>query len=260
MDIVTAPKCRALKAIFVHRARMTLAGVLALALATCASACSSGQESEFDYLRLQIAGQPTLTISKKNTWIRGVIVFFHGPNEDEFTMASSDPYREMSNTLLDAGFAIVSSKAGGNDFDNPGVVDMYRQVSLMALQNFRIGNLFFLSQSSGVVPALKLLASGYSHLRGLAAIRPVTNGDPLPLSEDSSQSVGANHLSNRNIRLYVSADGAQAVTNGEASTLADQLGKSANVSVVPCSEEHGGSSCLQGNDLARWFTSLDKAN
>ncbi|WP_146221064.1 CapA family protein [Mycolicibacterium moriokaense] len=246
-----------------------LAASLVVAVASL-TACAR-DESEFTYLRIQVDGQPTLAITRKDARIRGIVVYFHGIDGNEFSMTSDSSQREMTRDLVDAGFAVVSSFAGGNAFGDQQTVQNYRELGSMAHEHYQIDNVYFLADGLGAIPAINLFASGHAPMRGLAAINPVLNlttarthvpalsvnepsapseiGDPMALDPEA--------LQGKDIRFYVSPQDSDAPSADNATLFERRFGGTAKISVVGCSGAHRDASCVQGEDLARWFTQLD---
>ena len=69
--------------------RTTIAS-LCVVVASTATSCASPDKQRFDYVRITVDGQETLGISKKDGAIRGVVVFFHGPDSNEFAMTADN--------------------------------------------------------------------------------------------------------------------------------------------------------------------------
>lgn len=246
--------------------RVTSALIGAAALTVVVS-CSS-PDTEFEYLRLQVDGQPTLAITKKDIFIRGVVIYFHGTDDDEFALTSGDARSRMTENLVNAGFAVVSSRAGGNAFTSPQTLQNYRELGSMAIQHYRIENVYLLAESAGAIPAVNLLASSFTPIRGLAAVRPAfgvpdnsvfssTTEEPvapaLPVADPMTMPPDSLH--NRHVRLYVSEDDPQTEV-ADANAFAERYERSANVSTVDCSGGSAESQCLQGDDIVKWFTQL----
>ena len=105
---------------YIRRARAgwirALAGGVAIALAAAVNGCSTTKSEGLEYLRVTVDGQQTLGISSKDQPIRGVVIYFHGADADEFSITSDEPHRIMTEKLVNAGFAVVSSNASGNAF------------------------------------------------------------------------------------------------------------------------------------------------
>jgi hypothetical protein len=255
-----------------RRVTVGLLAIVMCAAAMSATACAP-PDSQFDYLRLQVDGQATLAISKKDVLVRGIVVFFHGTDQNEFSVTSSQPYQAMTEKLVDAGFAVVSSMAGGNAFTEPATLQNYRELGSMAMQHYRIENTYFLADSMGAIPAMNLLASGYSFVRGVVAINPalnfasatpdwpalpahVSNGAVPPMVSPVDLPLDSMH--GRNLRFYASPDDKLVSADANAIAFERRFGSVANVSVVKCSGGQGDSSCGQGDDVAKWFTEMDQ--
>lgn len=255
-----------------HRGRLRRASVaIAVAIATVAAvACSNQTTTEFEYLRIQVDGQPTLAISKIGMMIRGIVVYFHGVDQDEFSVSSDPPHKVMTKSLVDAGFAVVSSKAGGNAFSDASTVHHYRELGSMAMQHYGIEDIYFLAESWGAIPAFNLLAGDYTPVRGIAAINPVVNigsaeaAWPALAEQSSDRSPAVINpmdlppalLQGKNIKFYASKDDSVVRPSDNAGAFQDRFDSVAKISVVQCSGPHGDGSCFQGDNLTRWFTQL----
>lgn len=245
--------------------------ILALGLAAVLSAivsCAS-ENSGFEYLRLQVDGQPTLAITKKDVFIRGVVVYFHGADEDEFALTSDDARQSMTDHLVNAGFAVVASRAGGNAFTDPATLQNYRELGSMALQHYRIENMYFLAESQGSIAAINLLASSFTPVRGLAAIRPALDaggeagmwasqagqGAPTLQKMTAPLALPAESLDGRSMRFYVNDDASPSEST-RITEFEQRFGPTADISVVSCTDGGAESSCVQGEDIVKWFTAL----
>jgi pimeloyl-ACP methyl ester carboxylesterase len=250
------------------------AAVLVIAIVAMLSGCSEANAEGFEYLRVTVDGQQTLGISKKDAAIRGVVIYFHGPDADEFAVTSDDPHKTLTEKLVNAGFAVVSSRAGGNLFGNTESQRNYRELANMALEHFRVENVFFLAESMGAVAAMNLMAATEtSRIRGLAAINPVidlanASASYAPIIAESYPDRTALDLANpmkfppntfadRQIRFYVSGGDVVVPAAANATAFEKRFGGDAKISVVKCSGGHGDPSCLQGDDLLKWFSSLE---
>jgi hypothetical protein len=250
-------------------ARLMVA-LMAAGMAMAGTSCSQ-REAEFDYLRIVVDGQPTMAINKKDTLVRGIVVFFHGKDQDEFALTSDTAGKDMTSKLVNAGFAVVSSLAGGNAFTSTATVKNYRELASVAMQHYRIENIYLLAETMGAIPAVNLLVSDYTPVRGLAAISPVLDvrsatQDWPPLSTVTPQSqaqagnpidLPANLLAKKNLRFYVSPDDRYIPTMPNAAAFDEKFGHEADISIVDCSGGHDDRSCVQPDDVIRWFNDLD---
>ena len=139
-------------------ARAVAFASLLVLLVSLVTSCAT-KTAEFDYLRIQVDGESVLAVSKRDVLVHGIVVFFHGVDQDEFTVTNDPLFGGLTGELIEAGFAIVSSRAGGNDFTNPARVNNYRQLASVAMQHYRIQNVFLLADSMGAIPAVSLMAS-----------------------------------------------------------------------------------------------------
>lgn len=254
--------------------RVIAAGAI-LALVSVLSACDKASSEGFDYLRVTVDGQETLAITKKGAAVRGVVVYFHGASADEFTMSTDQPHKSLTTPLVSAGFAVVSSRAGGNAFGNPSSQQNYRALAEMALDHYHVQNVFFLAESLGAVAALNLMASAQTiRIRGIAAINPAVDLANAPqsyapyvaesfpyrpmLALTNPMGFAPAAFADKKFRFYVSP--ADEVVPADANALAFQqrFGTVADISVVGCSGRHGDPSCMQGDDVLKWFSSLER--
>lgn len=251
--------------------RAALAAVMAIAI-TMTSACQRSEAIGYEYFRVTVDGQSTLGVSKKDATVRGVVVFFHGLDGNEFSMTSDEAHNAVTDALVNAGFAVVASQAGGNAFGNPASQNNYLALGYAALQRYRVDNIFFLAESMGALPALNLLASTEpGRIRGLAAINPILSLDSMhpeygPFIAKSYQHQweidSANPLlrppeafRGKPIRMYVSRDDPAAAVDSTA--FRDRFG-STDISIAECAGARGDQSCFQADDVLKWFASLEQ--
>jgi pimeloyl-ACP methyl ester carboxylesterase len=255
--------------------RAVAAGV-AVTLVVAASGCGTPQPEAFEYLRVTVDGQQTLGISKQDHPVRGVVIYFHGPDADEFAITSNEPNRLMTEKLVNAGFAVVSSKASGNAFGNPVSQRNYRELANMALEHYRVENVFFLAESMGAVAAVNLMVAtgANTRIRGLAAINPaldLANASPSyapfvaesyrdrpTLDSTNPMNLPADALAGKRIRLYVSREDEAVPASANAFAFERRFGGEADISVVNCAGRQGDPSCVQGDDVLKWFSELER--
>jgi pimeloyl-ACP methyl ester carboxylesterase len=252
--------------------RAALIAVLSIIL-TAVVSCSGRGIERYDYFRVTVDGQETLGISTQNALVRGVVVFFHGMGADEFALTSDDAHKNMTSKLVDAGFAVVSSSAGGDAFGDPASQQNYLYLGAEAAQHYRTDNIFFLAESMGAIAALNLLTSLQTlRFRGLAAINPVL--DLAQVAPEYKSTVAEKYqnqsmasvnpidlppdaVRDKKLKFYVSSDDSLVRADSNAFAFQERFG-SADISIVKCSGRHGDPSCFQGDDLVRWFTSLER--
>jgi pimeloyl-ACP methyl ester carboxylesterase len=241
-----------------------------MALVVFASAsCSDQRTVQFEYFRVTVDGQQTLGISAKDVMIRGIIIFFHGVGGDEFSLTVDQAHKDMTAALVNAGFAVVASRAGGDAWGNPASQQNYLRLAGMAADHYRTENVFFLAESMGAIAALNLFTKYETQrIRGLAAINPV-----LDLTEVAPQyqptvdglypneaaisanpmDLPLNALSGKKIRFYIRSD--DAALDATTAEFQRKFGSVADISLIRCGQHDG--SCFQGADILRWFSLLE---
>ena len=257
------------------RLRLRSSVVLVLGMVLAATISCTEQPDRYTYLRITVDGQQTLGITKKDVMIRGVVLFFHGMDDNEFTLTSDEAHQSITEKLVNAGFALVSSVAGGNSFGTAVSQKHYLELGGMALQYYHMQNIFVLAEEMGAISAMNLFATMASlRVRGVAAINPVMNlatvppqyapvvaenfpdqptadaADPMKLPPDAFR--------DRKIRFYVSPDDHRVPADTNAIEFQARFGADADISIVQCSGAHDDPSCFQGDDLVKWFTQLEQ--
>ena len=246
----------------------TVVLLLGAAMASC-----SKPPTELDYMRVVVNGEPTLGIVKRDTAARGVVVFFHGLDGSEYSLIADEPHKQLTDTLVNAGFAVIASKAGGNAYGNVSSQRSYRELAKLAVEHYRVSNIFLLAESMGAIAAVNLLASSDPpQIRGLAAISPVLNlanppAEHRPAIAESFPDASidavnpiklpADDLHDKKVRLYATPEDSLVATEANAGAFEAHFGRIADVSVVSCSGPHLDRSCIQGDDIVKWFTRLE---
>jgi pimeloyl-ACP methyl ester carboxylesterase len=249
-------------------------GVILVLLVTAAVSCSSQKAGRFDYLRVTVDGQQALGISAKDAMIRGVVIFFHDAGTNEFSITSDQAHRDLTTKLVDAGFAVVSSNAGGDAFGNDASQMNYVYLGGTAVDHYHVENVFFLAESMGAIAATNLLARNLTpRVRGFAAVNPMfdlgavapqyrsTIAESYPTQSMDSvnpMNIPLDAMRNKNIRLYVSPEDSLVGADANAIAFQRRFGSAADVSVVQCSGQHRDRSCFQGDDIVKWFAEMEK--
>jgi hypothetical protein len=249
--------------------RITLMAVFAVVITAIAS-CSH-QPVTYQYLRVYVDGQPTLGITK---WLepRGLVIFFHGLDTDEYVLTGDKAHKRLTDQLVDAGFAVIASRAGGNAYRNASAQRNYRELGRVAVKHYQVKDVYLLAESMGTVAAINLVASSETiRIRGLAAINPVLDPNSAPpghqpdiaerSQDESIESVDPmklplDSLRGKNMRFYLGQDGSLSATHDNGVAFQTRFGPVAKISIVSCKERQLGTSCIQGTDIVRWFTSL----
>jgi hypothetical protein len=249
---------------------------LLLALATVlATSCANRQKGvEYEYLRLTVDGQETLGIAGKDKLIRAVVVYFHDAGDDEFATTADEAHSAVTSALVNAGFAVVASKASGDAWGNAVSQRNYVFVGGTAAQHYRTENVFFLADGMGAIAAANLLASGPTvRVRGFAAINPVFDLKAVAPQFESTvakiypdasihsvnpMALPFNAFKGKAMRFYVSPDDQVVRSDANARAFAARFGSVADISVVDCASKDGYASCYQGDDIVKWFSEQEK--
>jgi len=259
-------------------ARRTSSSLLVLLLCVvmvAATSCANRQKGvEYEYLRLTVDGQETLGIAGKDKLIRAVVIYFHDAGDDEFAMTADEPHSAMTSALVNAGFAVVASKASGDAWGNSVSQRNYLYVGGTAAQHYRTENVFFLADGMGAIAAANLLATGPTvRVRGFAAINPVFNLKAVAPQYEStvariypSASIGSKNpmelpptaFKFRDMRFYANPDDPVVRSDANARAFAARFGSTSSISVVDCASKDGNASCYQGDDLVKWFAEQEK--
>jgi pimeloyl-ACP methyl ester carboxylesterase len=258
----------------VHTWLAPLLAVLFVMVTSCSS--TDAAVEKYDYFRITVDGQQTLGVSGKDKIVRGVVIFFHGLDGDEFSVSSERVRRDFTAQLVDAGFAVVSSAAGGNAFGNPSSRQNYLYLGGEAANHYHTENFFLVAESMGALAAVNLMASLQSlRFRGLAAINPILDISTVPTQyksevdraypngsfEDSNPiNLPLDRLRDTKMRFYVSEADSLVPVAQNALAFKARFGYVSNISVVKCVGGTGGESCFQGQDVVKWFTEVEKRN
>lgn len=253
-----------------YHAAVVLLVILALMLST---ACSAGDAERYDYFRITVAGQETLGVSIKDAMVRGVIVYFHGAGTDEFVIAADESHQNLVNSLVHAGFAIVSSEAHGDSWGSRASQEAYLALAGVATNHYHTENLYFLAEDMGSLAAVKLMAlAPTARIRGLAAINPVLDLARVapedqaaveasyrdrPLDPENPMTLPPSVFADRKMMFFVDSSDHRAPADVNARAFSARFAPPAEVTIVDCV---GAADCLQGDELVKWFTKLEKRN
>lgn len=240
-----------------------------------ATACGDRQKGvEYEYLRLTVDGQETLGIAGKDKLIRAVVVYFHDAGDDEFAMTADEPHAKLTSALVNAGFAVVASRASGDAWGNAASQRNYIYVGGTAAQHYRTENVFFLADGMGAIAAANLLAAGPTvRVRGFAAINPVFDLKAVApqyesavakmypdasIHEVNPMALPFNAFKGKSMRFYVSPDDQVVRSDANARAFAARFGSVSDIAVVECASKDGNAACYQGDDLVKWFAEQEK--
>jgi len=210
---------------------------------------------------LSVAGQP----------VRGIVVYFHGSDQNARFIRDSEKHRNVFDPLLRAGLAVVAADAHGNAFGNPASREDYRRLIAAARDKYGNVPLFFVAESMGALAALALIRDDSQHVvKGMVGISPLMglpadirsvsfikgpwrgevpdSGDPLSWPPEV--------FAGRTFRLYTAQEDKVIPANASATAFAERFGSVATVEIVQCAGGHSASPCYQGSDVAAWMAGL----
>jgi pimeloyl-ACP methyl ester carboxylesterase len=256
---------------FAMNSRVAL--TLLLTVLTALVGCSAPEKSRFDYFRVTIDGEQVLGISANDVLTRAVVVFFHGPGGNEFSIGDPE-HLQMTTDLVNAGFAVVASRAGGDAFGNPASQRNYIYLGGAAAEHYGTENIFLLAESMGAVAAANLLATRMGgRVRGFVAINPMLDlaaatpqfqslvaksYEAQPLDESNPMNLPVEAFHNKKMKFYVNRDDAKVPAGANAFAFKERFGSTADISIVECSGSTGDKSCYRGADLVKWFADMEK--
>lgn len=248
----------------------TLLSVLA-AVTLCCSLVSCSGDYSLDLDDVAIDGPGTAGLSVAGQQVRGIVVYFHGADQDARVIRSSEKHRNVFDPLLRAGLAVVAADADGNAFGNPKSRDDYRRLIAAARAEYGRVPLYFVAESMGALAALALMSEDTKRdIKGMVGISPLMGlppdiryvsfiagpwqepvpdvGDPLSWQPRT--------FANRPFRLYASPEDEVIPMNASAAAFTERFGSVATVEVVDCEGGHAAEACYQGSDVANWISHL----
>ena len=247
--------------------------LLVVVLTLVAAACRTDDEP-YAYMRAYVAGQSSYAIAPKDDTPKAIVVYFHGVDTDESVITGDDKHERLTHALVDAGYAVVASNAGGNVFGNAASRNSYIALANLAREHYGVKDVYFLAESMGAIAALRIAASAPTPERGgplgVAAISPALDlGDPpaqfVPaidaafagesIDDANPMAIDPAELRGKPVRFYVSSADT-VVPRAQAVAFADKYGAAAPLSIVDCAGDHVDESCMQGAAIVAWFDSL----
>jgi pimeloyl-ACP methyl ester carboxylesterase len=219
----------------------------------------------------EIDGPGTLGISMASEPIKGLIVYFHGMDQDATVTQSDTKRRAFVYPLLRAGYAIVSADAGGNAFGNPASLEDYRRLIAAVEAKYAVKPTFFIAESMGGLPALTLLSEDTGRLiKAMVGISPIMgipigarninfvadawNGyvpdsaDPLSFPPEA--------FAGRTFLLYTSREGDVIPPGATANGFVARFSSVATIEMHDCEGGHVAGGCFDGTQVKDWMTSL----
>lgn len=227
-----------------------------------------------DSLRLDAAevnGMGTLGISARGQDVKGVIVYFHGSDQNASVIEYSEKHRVFFDPLLRAGYAVVAADADGNAYGNPTSRRAYRDLMAAAAEKYEVPVTWFVAESMGALAALALLSEDTEKkIKGMVGITPMMGipayirttpfiaeawGGTVPESADPL-SWPPEVFAGREIRLYVADDDRVIPRAATGQDFAKKFDGTANVEVIDCPGKHVASECYRGEDVEKWMAEI----
>jgi hypothetical protein len=252
--------------------RTLISAALALVLCCGLLACGSHDtDYNLDLNDAQVDGPGTAGLSVTGQPIKGIVVYFHGSDQNARVIRDSDRHRNLFDPLLRAGMAVVAADAHGNAFGNPASRDVYRHLIAAAREKYGAVPLYFVAESMGALAALALITEDSRHdVLGMVGISPLMGlppdirlvnfiqgpwgGDVPPAGDPLSWPPEV--FSGRHFRLYSSPDDHVIPADASATAFADRFGSVASIELVECAGGHAASPCYQGTDVDKWMSTL----
>jgi hypothetical protein len=219
----------------------------------------------------QVDGPGTLGISVSGEPVKGVVIYFHGSDQDAQVIEDDQKHTDLFDPLLRAGYAVVAANAGGNAFGNPESVDAYRRLVAAARKKYVAQSTFFVAESMGAIPALALIAQDLEHtIAGMVGISPLMGlppdlrdvpfvkgpwGGSVPADADPL-AWPSETFEGRSFLMFASKDDKVIPGNASATVFADRYGSVAKVEVVDCRGGHVATACYDGEAVKNWLASL----
>lgn len=220
---------------------------------------------------IAVGGPGTAGLSVAGRSVKGIVVYFHGSDQNARVIRASEKHRNVFDPLLRLGYAVVAADAHGNAFGNPESREDYRRLIAAAREKYGDVPLYFVAESMGALAALALISKDTQHeVKGMVGISPLMglppdirsvsfikgpwhrevpdSGDPLSWSPEV--------FAGRSFRLYTSQEDKVIPANASARAFGERFGSVATVEIVECMGGHAASACYQGSDVATWMADL----
>ena len=220
----------------------------------------------------EVAGPGTLGLSVPNMPIKGLIVYFHGSDQNARFIEYDRRHTDLFDPFLRAGYAVVASDAQGNAYGNFASRQDYRRLIVAAQKKYGEGPLFFVAESMGALAALALLSEDSNrHVVGMVGISPLMGLPPESRTVSYINYVWGNHgippianplawqpetFAGRRFRLYAAKDDKVIPPVASARAFADRFGTVAQIQVIDCTGGHVSSDCTRGPDAEKWISGL----
>ncbi|CAN5341877.1 hypothetical protein BH11ACT7_BH11ACT7_16200 [soil metagenome] len=236
------------------------------------TACSNNGPVLYDYVRVYLHEQGVLGVSKQHADPTRIAVYFHGLDNNEKVIID-DAHRELVDTLVNAGFAVVAGNAGGNVFGNAGSQSDYVELIRFAQEHYG-GPLpvYFIAESMGAVAAANIYAKVPEvNALGMVGISPALDienvQEPLrpavaaayaPKSPETMNplSLPPELLEGKHFRFWASDGDTTVPAQLNAAAFQQEFGSVADVTVEACTGEHADPSCMPAAQILDWLNTL----
>jgi pimeloyl-ACP methyl ester carboxylesterase len=218
-----------------------------------------------------VNGEGTWGLTATGVPIKGLVVYFHGSDQDAHVIQTERKHTDLFDPLLRAGYAVVAADAGGNAFGNPASQEAYRGLIAAAQKKYIAGPMFFVAESMGALAALALIRDDTAHqVKGMVGVSPLMGmpleirkvsyvegpwGGVVPESADPL-SWPPNVFAGRSFRLYASSTDDTIPGSASAGAFADRFRSVASIALVDCKGGHVATKCYQGTEVLDWIAGL----
>ena len=254
-----------------NRFRTALVVLLCGLVFPAVAACSNGPLL-YDYVRVFLHDEGVLGVSKQHTDPTRIAVYFHGLDSDEKVLLD-DAHRELVDTLVNDGFAVVASNAGGDVFGNAGSQSDYLELIRFAQEHYG-GPLpvYFIAESMGAVAASNIYAKVPDlDVLGMVGISPALDFDtaqeafqPAIAAAYGSRSPDAMNplglpredLEGKHFRFWASDSDTVVPAALNAKAFEQKFASVTDVTVTSCTGEHSDPSCMPAGQILDWLNAL----
>ncbi len=159
---------------------------------------------------------------------------------------------------------------GGNSFGNPESRRDYLELARVARAQYNVYTVHLLAESMGAVAAVNILAENHDPpaVQGLVAISPALDLTSAPqqyefalaaaypentMAQSNPVDLPPEALAGKRMRFYASDGDSLVSTARNADAFRNRFQSVADISVVSCTGGHLDPSCMQPEDIAKWF-------
>ena len=254
-----------------NRFRMALVVLLCGLVFPAVTACSN-EPVLYDHVRIFLNEQGVLGVSKQGAEPTRIAVYFHGLDSDEKVLLD-DAHRGLVDALVNDGFAVVASNAGGNAFGNAGSQLDYVELIRFAQEHYG-GPLpvYFIAESMGGIAASNIYAGSPDlGVLGMVGISPAL--DFKTTREDFRPAIAAAYapdspdrenpldlppesVEGKHFRFWASDSDTVVSATQNAKAFEQKFGSVTDVTVESCTGEHSDPSCMPAGQILDWLNAL----